>query len=764
MGSTDFNGTTDVGTVTHHTDLNMTDWTLAGWIKRTGAGEGDFRIFSKASAANAGALQLTGQSGFDTGLRGRQIRATTASIAISHSTDNALPLDTWVCVFAVFNSADGTQGMRLYKYDGVSSVTEMIYSSVTAGSGATSFNTNDLYVGNTSDGSLALDGKMAYWALDASVWNNATMLSFAQGTVPAGTDCFWPMQGDGSNSGTMTARTIAFTGTTFDSGDSPPVSYGGVDDVFIVDRPTGLWLNGPRTVQVVQNLQLVDFPTGMGLGGPATHLVTPNAPGAPSDNFNRPNQVGLGGSWAEHSGSWAISSNTAISTAAPGVASLANVADVETRVDVIVPSTGDVVAGCANRVFDDTSLVGAEIVRTGSQQKVIAFRRISGVDRELGSTGLPITTGTHQLMLRTVGRDVLVALDGDDVLHCRLSPGEHAALSGTRTGLIAFSFPAGTAWDNFVTDDTPDPIVVPQLRATFNHTDVPWLESGGSTNGWHEWNSSSPAWQVVGNEAAQLTTGYAPVTVPTGGTEPLGVTVTALGQEFWLLFRARDNENYYRFGRAGSGNYEVQKIENNGLGTIDGFANPGGAITPVGGDRLVVEETGSGFECYVVRGGTPTLFVTATDVEWAEYADQAGLAAFNSSGLRFDDMTMEGGAGTLDAVLPLQVVDLAGEVTSVSSELDVDIPLMAVALVGGVEDTVAGTLSATVPLTVVTLAGTGPNSMTLDVGLPLLVVEFSSLSEVPDSGDVDVRPPVSMFDTVFPVRWPPWRWKQRVIR
>lgn len=757
MGSTVFNGTTSVGTITHHTDLNMQDWTIAGWVKVTGTGEGDYRLFNKASGSNAGALQVTGMAGGTT-LRGRQITSGPTAIAISHNSSDVLTLNSWVCVFVTCDIDDLTQRIRIYKYNGTNAVTEVTYSSVTNSTNSTTYNTNDLYVGNTSDGSLTLDGKMAYWALDDIVWSTTQMLEFAQGTLIAGLPCFWPMQGDGSNDGVMSARTISFTNTTFDGADSPPVSYGAPDDVFIVDRPSGLWLAGPRTFEVVRSLQLVDFPSGVMLGGHLIHQVSANSPGDPEDDFNRPNQVGLGGAWVEHSGSWAISNQEAISTAAPGVASLANVADVNTYVEINIPPTGDVVVGCANRVLDQDNLVGAEIVRTATEQKVIVFRRIAGVDRELGSTGLGISSGVRQLELRTIGRDVMATFEGIEVLHCRLSDSEHAALTGTRTGLVTFSFPAGTWWDNFITDTTPAPIVIPQMNGTFNHANVGWLESGGSTNGWHEWAGTSPSWQVIDNTAAQLTTGYAPVTVPVGAISSFGVTVQALGEEFWILFRARDHENYYRFGRSGSGNYTVQKIEANGLGTISGESNPGGTITPLGGDRLVVtERSGPGFDCYVVRAGTPTLFWSATDTEWEEYYDQAGLAAFNSVGLRFEDFLAEGASGDLEMMAPLPTLDLVGELTSISSDLDIDAPLPVLALVGEVPDTVSGVLDATAPMPELALVGAGPNSGTFDAVAPL--PELALTANLPDPiGTVNVRPYERfLIDAVFPMRWPPPR-------
>lgn len=578
-----------------------------------------------------------------------------------------------------------------------------------------------------------------------------------------------------SASGSTGTKTfLASSSQSFVASSVAVRSSAGASGVVIQDRPTGLWLAGPRTVDVVRSLQLVDFPTGLLLGGPSQHTVVANIPGAPSDDFNRPDTDTLnapGHDWAEWTGSWAINSNRAVLTGV-GIATLLdgdfNV-DNAVEADIIIPPTGDVVMGVCTRMSAVTELIGAEIVRTATQQKVVAFSRFSGNDREIGSTGVPVSTGIHHLKLTIVGRDVQVDYDSVPVLVCRLSDGEHAQLNGFEVGLVGFSTPAGSAWDNFNTDLDPDPIVVPAIRASFDHADVDWLESGGSINGWHEWASSSPAWRVVSNAAAQLTSGYAPITAPVGQTNSFGSTLLELGPEFWLLFRARDDQNYYRFGRSGSGNYTVQKIEANGLGVISGESNPGGTITPLSGDRLVVtERVGPGFDCYVVRSGVPTLFWSATDTEWEEYADQAGLAAFDSPLLRFDDFTADTASGDLGVTIPLQVVDLAGELTDISSELDLDIPLVVVALTGGVEETVAGTLAAEIPLQQVALTGAGPNSGQFSVDIPMVLVELSSISDAvpPDTG-VDVRPIESdlglVFDLLFPVKWPGWRWARRRV-
>lgn len=224
MPSAVSDGTTSVASRTHEAGMNLSTWTWAGWVKRTGLGEGDFRLVNKASTSNAGPLQVTGQSGGGA-LRGRQTRATTTSVAISLG--DVMPSDTWVCLFVIFNGAD-TQGIRLYSYNGTNAVAEMSYSSITNGSGATSFNTEALRFFNTTDGTLTYQGKAAHWVITPDIWSNATMLGFAQGTLPVGLyDHYWSMQSDLNDSGEVGGWHMTGSNVTFDGADSPPVSYGG---------------------------------------------------------------------------------------------------------------------------------------------------------------------------------------------------------------------------------------------------------------------------------------------------------------------------------------------------------------------------------------------------------------------------------------------------------------------------------------------------------------------------------------------------------
>jgi hypothetical protein len=65
------------------------------------------------------------------------------------------------------------------------------------------------------------------------------------------------------------------------------------------------------------------------------------------------------------------------------------------------------------------------------------------------------------------------------------------------------------------------------------------------------------------------------------------VVVADPAEEFWIVFHQTDSENYWRFGRIGTGNYVLHRIEDGQLGT-DGFHLTFGTATPAPGDFIRV--------------------------------------------------------------------------------------------------------------------------------------------------------------------------------
>lgn len=79
----------------------------------------------------------------------------------------------------------------------------------------------------------------------------------------------------------------------------------------------------------------------------------------------------------------------------------------------------------------------------------------------------------------------------------------------------------------------------------FDRADAPSL---GTIHGvtWENWSSS---WTVEGDQA-RPGIGYALTVAPVEHPEgKVYVTVSSISSEFWLVLRAADSANYWRFGR-----------------------------------------------------------------------------------------------------------------------------------------------------------------------------------------------------------------------
>lgn len=260
------------GEVSHGSALNLATWTVAMWIKRTGLGDGDYRIVNKAASVNAGCLQVTGWAGFDTGIRGRQLTTSGSAIAISHNTANILEQDVWVCVFIQYNQL-APQTVRIYKYDGVSAIVESAYSSVVNNVNGPSFNTVNLYIGNNDVNNQGFDGKLAYLVIDDTAWDSATMLDYATGTMPAA-NFLWELQDNSlsqPNTGSVAGFTMTLTNTTYDVADSPPVDYvfPGAANINAVPMLAAADLNNPTvSISGVANVTAVPMLASADLNNP----------------------------------------------------------------------------------------------------------------------------------------------------------------------------------------------------------------------------------------------------------------------------------------------------------------------------------------------------------------------------------------------------------------------------------------------------------------------------------------------------------------
>jgi hypothetical protein len=113
------------------------------------------------------------------------------------------------------------------------------------------------------------------------------------------------------------------------------------------------------------------------------------------------------------------------------------------------------------------------------------------------------------------------------------------------------------------------------------------------------------------------------------------VTVAQPGSELWLIVRFQNDSNYWRFGRWRGEAYELQRIVAGNLGTpaITRFAT----LIPAAGDVIACDATQAALECSV--NGTPVARTTETG---GNTATRAGLSAYLSDTLRFDDFLITG--------------------------------------------------------------------------------------------------------------------------
>lgn len=232
--SRSFDAVDDVLTVPHGSALDLNPYTVALWAKRTGAGEGDARVMNKGPGTSIAAYTINASDGNPTRMRARHANGSTGHhVAITD--DDGFPASSWVCRFVTVEGyANGTGGLFIYEYDGVN-VVESGYSTPNTGFGALIHNTNDLYIGNASDGSSTWAGLLAFIAIDGGLWDNAKMLSFAEGSLPADTDFFWRMDESGlsiPNSGVVEGYAASVSGAVLSS-DNPP-------ELYLPPPPTGM--------------------------------------------------------------------------------------------------------------------------------------------------------------------------------------------------------------------------------------------------------------------------------------------------------------------------------------------------------------------------------------------------------------------------------------------------------------------------------------------------------------------------------------------
>jgi hypothetical protein len=169
--------------------------------------------------------------------------------------------------------------------------------------------------------------------------------------------------------------------------------------------------------------------------------------------------------------------------------------------------------------------------------------------------------------------------------------------------------------------------VTPAVRDSFNRADRDGLGTADTGQAWTS-EVGSPA--VAGGRAV-LGGGYELASIGSGLSDGVAeVTVASAGPEFWLVTRLSDSTNYWRFGRSLSGDYQLQQIIGNAIGSapVEVLAT----VTPQSGDRLSCLLTSSDLTCSV-----DGVAVARTTDSFNRTAVRHGIAGYATPESSLDD-------------------------------------------------------------------------------------------------------------------------------
>jgi hypothetical protein len=248
----------------------------------------------------------------------------------------------------------------------------------------------------------------------------------------------------------------------------------------------------------------------------------------------------------------------------------------------------------------------------------------------------------------------------------------------------------------------------------------------------------------IQQDRAALGAGFTLATLDAAAsTVDVSATVVTTANEFWLVLRLSDASNYWRFGRRGGQEYELQQVRAGAIVVppITTFDN----IVPADGDRLSCRVKVTAIDCAV-----NDLMVARTADPFNQDATRVGLSGYQALSARFDDFVAISSSSSADVGVSVQsaAVALAGELQTVT---------VSVANHGG---TPAGDAMLVIALpsvahSVQMPAGcslTGVSELTCPLGAALLpggteqfVVMFTVDEYVVASGDATVQIPVDAF-------------------
>jgi uncharacterized repeat protein (TIGR01451 family) len=163
----------------------------------------------------------------------------------------------------------------------------------------------------------------------------------------------------------------------------------------------------------------------------------------------------------------------------------------------------------------------------------------------------------------------------------------------------------------------------------FTRPDAWSMGSAPTGQAWEVWQGTA---RVASNQALASEPGYTLSVIDSGITSgTVGVSVPTIGSDYWVIARASNSGNYWRFGRAAGGGYELQQIRDWALGAPS--VQVLGSVVPVPGDRLECR-TGTGITCYVngtaVAASADPFNATARHMGFAAYGVSAPVARFDA--------------------------------------------------------------------------------------------------------------------------------------
>ncbi|MGE0729973.1 MAG: DUF11 domain-containing protein [Acidimicrobiia bacterium] len=183
---------------------------------------------------------------------------------------------------------------------------------------------------------------------------------------------------------------------------------------------------------------------------------------------------------------------------------------------------------------------------------------------------------------------------------------------------------------------------VPTLLDTFSRNDFWWIGAAESGQPWQVWSGTAV---VAGGAAAASVPGYTlAVADAMNGAGVASMRVPVVSNEFWMIFRASNSGNYWRFGRWQGAPYELQQIAGWALGSP--VVTTHAIVQAFDGDRL---------ECSLSTGVTCSVngsIVVSSADGFNQGATMMGFALADGAAApttRIDDVLFQPAAPTADA-------------------------------------------------------------------------------------------------------------------